>query len=493
MRRHRHRVAAAAALSLLGGCAVVDPRIAAGPEEGGYCMPERAGPGARDHDRGCPPGFRRLYGGYRNRVGTADHFHHAIALLRDRRREMELRDRELAQLNAWSRIVTLGGLGTAVGATAFQGNGTLVAASVLTGAAGYAFGTAFATPGMRGVLLAGIEALNCTETKAFSARVDPLGTTLPARVRGAAPPAGALQSLAMAARAAAAEVRAAAGSPALASLPPGSDAQQAVRNALAGAEQVEAAANTIRSGNVAGNLIANAVFERTLAIVGEVNRQMMQSTPDLNAILALARGAQGLAVNAVADAKQTNAGGNADLMTGAAQADTASRGIRAGSPAAQAGEATAMAAASLNARPEDSVDPLADALAVLSRKARAAADAGGRLLTALEETRNAAVARIAACSFEHQDGSADIALAPAMLELRGNETTGTVVATGGRGPYRVTGTGAETPMRPATELSTGTIVIQRNRAGANTTATFLVEDFGQRTAKPATLTVKVLP
>lgn len=487
-------VAAAAAMGMLGGCAVIDPRISSGPEEGGYCMPTHAGVDAPRGTGNCPPGYQRVYGGYRNRVGTADHFHHAVAFLRDRRGAMETRDRELAQLNAWSRIVTLGGLGTAVGGTAFQANGTLLAASVLTGAAGYAVGTGFAPPQMRGVLLAGIEALNCVETKAFSARTDPLGSTAttPGRAgRGSGATPGTLQQKAIDARTAAAAVRAAARSPALANLPDGSDAQQAVRNALAGADQVEAAANTVRTGNVAGNLIANAVFERTLAIVGEVNRQMIQATPDLNAIVTLARGAHGLAVNAVADAKQANAAGNADLATGAAQATTAAAGVKGTSAVAQSGAVTAMAASSLNVSPSDAQDAVATALVKLAAESTTAANAGKDLLTALEETRSAALARISSCSFELHDGTADIALSPASLDIPAASSGGTVSVSGGRGPYRVTQTGAETRMRPASELSTGVVQILRNGAAAGTTATFLVEDFGQRSARPATLTVTV--
>lgn len=470
------------AVLALSGCAVFDPRLPAGPEESGYCTPFDAFPPIeREREmprvRGCHPGFRRHYGAFRNRIGTADHVEQALALLRDRRFRMAERDRELAQIGAVGRVVTFGGLGTAAGAAAFGANRSLIVGGGLAGGAGYGLATGFATPGMRQVLAAGIDALNCVESKAFSARIQPLeavaagadasGSAPSVKRRDAQGRASALTGAAKSAREAAVATQQTAAR-ALAS----DDVRirAAANTAMQAAQQLLAAVETVRSGRVMGARIAAAVYERTLDIVNATNRELENATPNPDAIVALARGSAGLAVDGTADARQAASG-------------AVETGVQASTTAVRASEALEKAAA-------PSADEAAKELRAIASDTERMTTRAAHLLTQLNEQQASALAQISGCAFEDAEGSAPLTVSPAKAVEVATGQTATFVVSGGRGPYRVTrtGLGRRTTGNPP-EFSTGAVSVGAQALSTGETGTWLVEDFGNRAVAPVTLSV----
>lgn len=469
----------------LSGCAVLEPRISVGPEDSGYCMPVDAGRRGQGRslsyslfERRCPPEFERRYGGYRSFMGTADHFHHAIALLRDRRLQMERRDTELARLDAGARLLAFGAVGTVLGGLALSGTRDLVTIASLAAGGAVAGTASFAPRTLREVLQAGIRSLSCVESKAFSARIAPQVTQEDAR------PAGQAER----------KLAEAIADPAFANpsaLP--ADTQRALGNAedvLAGLGRALAAT---RAGHASGPLIANAVYERTLAIVNGVNAELMRSTPTIEAVIALARGSAGLAVDGLGDTAQqlTNTISRAREAQGqagirAAAATPAAPGTQnlltqGGQPAPEDGAARAA---------REAAEALRLASSRLADAAGEAASAAAELLGKLNATRSANVVQISACAFEAADGSAGLAFSPAgVIELPRNGSA-TVVISGGRGPYRVTRTGAETPITAA-EFTLGPLNIGARNAPVGTSSTFVVQDLGNPTVPAGTITARV--
>ncbi len=445
---------------LLGGCAVLEPRISGGPEDNGYCVPQHAGAASATILPGdCPPGFRREYGAHGHRMGTADDFNQVIAFLRDRRAEMERRDAELARLDAAGRLLAFGGVGTAVGGLALRGTRDLVAISGIAAGGGYGASAAFAPRGMREVLQAGIRALACIDAKAFSARIRPQ-----LRNGGSAQMTAAEQRLA--ATLAKPEL-APAQRPAM---------PEPTRQALEQADRVlarlQAARAAATGGRASGPLIAVAVYQRTLEILGQVNTELMRATPSTDAVMALARGSAGLAVDGVADtaraynaavAQAVTVGGDINAQRASGQALTSDADKQSG-----AAQALGDVAAALQALPQPAAEEI-------SRLDAAGADG---------------LAQIIACGFEHAEGTAALSFAPAgPIDIAASETQ-VVMVTGGRGPYRVTRLGADVKIA-APEFTTGPIAITSNGAAAGTASTFMVQDLGNGTAAAATLVVRV--
>lgn len=473
---------------MLSGCAVLEPRISVGPEDTGYCMPVNAGQSGQGgsvsyslFEGRCPPGFERRFGGYRGFTGTADNFHHAIALLRDRRLEMERRDTELTRLDAGARLLAFGAVGTVLGGLALSGTRDLVTIASLAAGGAVAGTASFAPRTLREVLQAGIRALSCVESKAFSARIAPQVT----------------QEDAQPARQAERKLAQAVADPAFANRPAlPADTQRALANAddvLAGLGRALAAT---RAGQASGPLIANAVYERTLAIVNGVNAELMRSTPTIEAVMALARGSAGLAVDGLGDtAQQLN-----NTISRAREAQ-GQAGIRAtsGTPAAPAtpnllslgGQPAPEDGAARAAREaREAAEALGLASSRLADAAGDAATAGAELLSKVSAARSAGVAQISACAFEVAEGSAGLAFSPAgVIELPRNGSA-TVVISGGRGPYRVTRTGAETPIT-AGEFTLGPLNITARNATVGASSTFVVQDLGNPTVPPGTITARV--
>jgi hypothetical protein len=452
---------------VLSGCAVLEPRISVGPEDTGYCMPVNAGqPGQGSSvsysifEGRCPPGFARRYGGYRSFTGTADHFHHAIALLRDRRLEMERRDTELARLDAGARLLAFGAVGTVLGGLALSGTRDLVTIASLAAGGAVAGTTSFAPRTLREVLQAGVRALSCVESKAFSARIAPQVT----------------QQQAAAAREAQAELARAIADSAFANRAALSDEMQtALTNANEIVVGLGRALAASRAGQASGPLIANAVYERTLAIVNQVNAELMRTTPTIEAVIALARGSAGLAVDGVSDT--------------AGQLTAAISSARAVEGQALAGAAAPITMAANQADPALMVRAI-EAGRNLSRAAEKAANAGASLLTSLDASRSSGVAQISACGFELAEGSAGLSLSPAgTVEVASNGSK-TVLVSGGRGPYRVTRTGAETRITTP-EFSLGPVIITARGAAAGSSAAFLVQDLSNPTVPALTIAVQV--
>lgn len=455
---------------LLSACAVVDPILPLGPEEG-YCYPSTratrgvSSPAAtpapeldlRDHVLRCPPGHGRNYAlvGERN---TAIHLDEALAFLRDRRRRMSERERQLVQLDGAARVGVAAGTLTAIGAAAFGARPDLVLGTGLATATSYVAGYGFAPATMRNVYNAGVAALSCVETRALSAHITPL--EVPPRQRAA---------LEVALRHLEEQLEAARRQQATTTPP-----DPALQHAIDQADEVVRSARTGLSGlggqSLAGPLIANAVYDRTLAIVIQVNSEVQRATPNLDAIMNLARQAGGASLDGVADS--TAALRNASRIP-SPQPD------RTGEPAIE------------QTPPERTAAGMIDRLRA---KADATAEAASRLADALAQAPQQRLAQVRACAFQQVEGRG-LTLTPGTTPsiapvTAARPTTAVLAVAGGRAPYRISATGnGAAELRAEPEFSPGQFTLRNTGAGSGASASFLITDQGGESAV-VTLTVR---
>lgn len=460
----RHAITTACLAGLLSACAVVDPILPLGPEEG-YCNPSTRTtrsptPGAptqeadwRDHVLRCPPGHGRTYavGGERN---TALQLDEALAFLRDRRRRMSERERQLVQLDGAARVGVAAGTLTAIGAAAFGARPDLVLGAGLATGTSYVTGYGFAPVAMRDVYNAGVAALSCVETRALSAHITPLRVPEPQRT-----------ALEAALRYLAAELEGARRQLEASTAP-----DPALEYAIKQADEVLVSARAGLSGlggqSLAGPLIANAVYDRTLAIVIQVNSEVQRATPNLDAIMNLARQAGGASLDGVADS--TAALRNAS-RTASPPPD------RTGQPATE------------QTPPERTAAGMIDRLRA---RADATAEAAGKLADALAQAPQQGLAQVRACAFQQVEGRG-LTVTPGTTPTIAPNTATTVLAVaGGRAPYRISATGnGAAELRAEPEFSPGQFTLRNTGAQAGASASFLITDQGGQSAV-VTLTVR---
>jgi hypothetical protein len=433
---------------LLAGCAVVDPHIPVGPEAG-YCYASSrtAAAGGSLFD-GCPTGSVRHVAWAGERTPGL-HLDESLALLRDRRRRMAEREAELARIDAGTTVAAFAGALAAAGGAILGAANNFVAWTGFAAAGSLATNQAFATQGMRDVYNAGVVALSCVEARALSARL-PAG----ARLDTSALSALSTSRLNLAAALARAE---AVTQP---TDPPGvtNDFRAAITAGRAALAQIDTTLAAAAGGPLSGPQIAVAVYDRTLAITSQVNREIDRATPSAETVLALAR-----AVGApTLDAKADTAGASADAAK------------TAGESAGRAESEPAMAAARA-ATGGDGVTALND----LRRTANAAADNANRFAATLRASPGASLAEIRACAYDQALGEG-MTLSGNALTLAAGSSSGTVAVTGGRPPYRISATGQNPAgITASPEYSPGAFAVSRG-AGRRGTATFLIQDQGDQ-------------
>lgn len=463
----RHAIATACLAGLLSACAVVDPILPLGPEEG-YCHPvartARGAPGTapaqpsdfRDHALRCPPGHGRTYA-----VGdrtTALQLDEALAFLRDRRRRMSERERQLVQLDGAARVGIAAGTLTAIGAAAFGARPDLVLGAGLATGTSYVAGYGFAPAAMRDVYNAGVAALSCVETRALSAHITPLG--VPERPRAALE--AALNHLAAELQGARRELDT--------TTPPNPALQEAIEQADEVRRSARAGLSGLGGQSLAGPLIASAVYDRTLAIVIQVNSEVQRATPNLDAIMNLARQAGGASLDGVADS-------TAALRNAA----------RPPAPPAPLAEAQP-------SRPTDAERVAAGIMDRLRAKADATAEAASRLADALAQAPQQRLAQVRACAFQQVEGRG-LTLTPGTTPTIAPATAATpatavLAVAGGRPPYRISATGnGAAQLRAEPEFSPGQFTLRNTGAQPGASASFLVTDQGGESAV-VTLTVR---
>ena len=239
-------------------------------------------------------------------------------------------------------------------------------------------------------------------------------------------------------------------------------------------------------------MIGNAVYERTLSVVNAVNREMTRTTPDLNAVLAIARGSAGLAVNGLADTTQGLSAAISGLRSVQPTAEVTAAPVASPRAEPRAGEPNTPASTAL-VQPPGTISP-EEARTLDSLASQQAASDAAALLTALSQQNRAQVAltQISACAFEHAEGGGTLAFSPQNPITLAPGQPGVVNVSGGRGPYRVTGTGPQVAsIKVSAELTNGPIGITTTGAAEGQTASFLVEDVANRVVPPQTLTVVV--
>jgi hypothetical protein len=400
---------------------------------------------------GCPAGTRlhRAWVGARETGGNLDE---SLAFLRDRRREMVRRENESARLASITRVGAVGGVLMAVGGGLFGASRDFIVGSGLGSGASYTVQQGFAAQSVRDVYNAGVAALSCIEARAISARMAP--------VAGAS-----AERAALAARIASVEAglrslpapSAGTGTPAEASA-----TAQYLTAAREATTQSRAALSNLDGGALSGPLIANAVYDRTMAIVVQVNNEVDRATPDTTAIMNLARSATATSLNGVADTVQA-----------LSEAGRAVREARATTPAA-ATPAPDPTPAPATARAD--AETLAEARQTLDRPLADLQQAATNLQDAVARLRGSGIVQVRACAFQQADGQGlTVSAQPESVVAPG----GAVVfeATGGRPPYRLTrvGQGAASLIAEP-EMSTGAFAIRAQRAAANDSATFLLTD-----------------
>ncbi|MBB3900146.1 hypothetical protein [Roseococcus suduntuyensis] len=464
----RHAITTACLAGLLSACAVVDPILPLGPEEG-YCYPSpRATRDAtaatpapefdlRDHVLRCPPGHGRNYAlvGERN---TAIHLDEALAFLRDRRRRMSERERQLVQLDGAARVGIAAGTLTAIGAAAFGARPDLVLGTGLATGTSYVAGYGFAPATMRNVYNAGVAALSCVETRALSAHITPL--QVPQRERAALDVA--LRHLVEELDAARRQLEA--------TTPPDPALNLAINQADEVMRSARAGLSGLGGQSLAGPLIANAVYDRTLAIVIQVNSEVQRATPNLDAIMNLARQAGGASLDGVADS--TAALRNAS-RTPSPPSD------RTGQPTTEQTPPERTAAGTIDR---------------LRAKADATAEAASKLADALTQAPQQRLAQVRACAFQQVEGrglTLTPGTTPSIAAATAARPTTTVLAVaGGRAPYRISATGnGAAELRAEPEFSPGQFTLRNTGAGAGASASFLITDQGGESAV-VTLTVR---
>jgi hypothetical protein len=303
------RIAAAALPLALGACAVFDPHIPVGPEAG-YCYASSRTSQGSAFD-GCPAGSVRhvAWSGERTPGISLDE---SLALLRDRRRRMAEREAELARIDAGTTVAAFAGALAAAGGAILGAANNFVAWTGFAAAGSLAANQGFATSGMRDVYNAGVVALSCVEARALSARI---GAPLDADTR---PLAAARVGLASALASLEAQPLPSAAAEA-------TDLRAALRLGRDTLARIDAVLAAARGGRLSGPQIATAVYDRTLAITAQVNREIDRATPSAEAVHALARAVGAASVDAKAD--------TAAAATGAAQAAGATESLAASEPA----------------------------------------------------------------------------------------------------------------------------------------------------------------
>jgi len=459
----RHGFLLGSVALLASGCAVFDPHIQTGPEQG-YCY---ASAGIRSGaSGGCPENHRRHHAWTGSRE-TGAHLDEALAFLRDRRRQMTERERELAQLGAVSRAgLAVAGL-TAVGAAAFGAPRDLIISAGLGTGAAYVAGNGFAPQAMRDVYNAGAAALSCVETRALSARITPQNWERERR-----------RKLALAVGELSRRVEQARRFQSTAS-----EAQKAQLEIML--EQAEIALRSAQSVNgnlsgapLSGPLIANALYDRTLAIVIQVNSEIDRATPGLDAIMELALNSTGTSLNGVADtvaalsqcasaARKAERGATGDAGSG----DQSPSG---GSPAPQNA-----AGAAAGTKTTSSVAPQTaqEASQLVAHASRRLAEALEALTAEVGSLSQDPLTQIRSCAFQQSVGRGlTISPSAAPLIARGNQS-GTISVSGGRGPYRISRTGTgEAKLLIEPEYSPGQFTLRNTGAAAGSSATFLLTD-----------------
>jgi hypothetical protein len=430
----------------LAGCSVFDPHIPVGPEAG-YCFAAQGIRGGSAFD-GCPDGTRRHVAWAGERT-PGIHLDETLAFLRDRRRRMAEREAELARIAAGTRAGAFGGALAAAGGAVLGAANNFIAAASFGAAGSLAANQGFATQGMRDVYNAGVAALSCVEARAMSARSAPFSGPW---VNDVAKARRDLDAALSGARA---------NPPEDGQTPEGNDYARAIRDGVAALASLDALLAAANTGALSGPAIANAVFDRTLAIVIQVNHEIDRATPSAEAVMALARGAGTVGVSPAADIAGT--------------ADGAARNSMSGAGAAESQPARAAASAANTAR---GAPPDGGAVAALGTLNMALVEASAAARSAAQAAAAANIPpsiSVRACAFQIAGGDG-MTLSPARLVLERGKGSETVVVTGGRPPYRISATGAvASGFSASPEYSPGSFAIARS-AGRTGSATFLVSD-----------------